>query len=90
MSNSYYPSFSERADLNDYPHIDMAGRQFVKEIEYQMFDNPQWRESERAWWGAMRNAFLATVLSYEDAVKEAYLRGVAATHTTIFGDENEI
>lgn len=81
------PRFDEKTDLNDFPNLDAAGKQFIKEMEYQLFENPMWRNSERQWWGALRNEFLATVISYEDAVSEAYLRGVEYGRDMIFGKD---
>lgn len=78
------PRLDEKTDLNNYPHIDTAGRQFVKEVEFQMFSNPQWRNSERLWWGALRNEFLATIIGYEEAIHAAYMKGVQATQESLF------
>jgi len=66
----------EHADPSDFPQLDFDGKMFLKEIEYQIFDNPNWSNFERQWWNMLRNKFLGCVMSYEDATKEAYMRGV--------------
>lgn len=81
------PSFNQKVDVADFPNLDAAGKQFVKEMEYQMFHNESWSNSERAWFGALRNEFLATIISYEEAVTEAYLKGVEYGQDMIFGKD---
>lgn len=83
------PRFDEKTDFSQFPHLDMAGKQFVKELEWQMYENTSWSESERAWFGALRNEFLATVIGYEDAVNEAYLKGVEYGQQMIFGMDED-
>jgi hypothetical protein len=52
------------------------GKRMLKEVEYQIFENPSWSVAEREWFNTLRNNFLGCVESYEMEAQEAYLRGV--------------
>lgn len=90
MKQAKYPSINEETDFSYFPHIDFAGRQFVRELEWQLFKNEAWTDTERAWLNYMRCSLLQMAVSYEDAINEAYMRGIEVSHTEIFGDDNEL
>ncbi len=82
------PSIDEKVNFEDYPHIDHAGRQFIKEAEFQIFENDTWNDAERAWWNALRLEVLQMILSYEDAIHAAFRRGVEYGNRAAY-DDNE-
>jgi hypothetical protein len=90
MSKSYLPSIEEYTNVDDYPFLDAAGIQLVKELDWQIMENPNWSHKERVWLGTMRNLFLSSAISMQDAIKESYLRGVEFSHNELFGNENEL
>lgn len=78
------PDFNTRVDISQYPNLDSAGKQLIKELEWQMYKNPNWTMSERAGFGSLRTLFLANQISVEDAIAEAYMKGVQATQESLF------
>jgi hypothetical protein len=71
-----YPSIDERADIGNYPRMGIGGKRFLKEIEFQLFDNPSWTDRERVWWNAVRIGFLECVQDYEMEADSAYMKGI--------------
>jgi hypothetical protein len=71
-----YLSSDQRADVSDYPKLDFDGKRMLKEMEYQIFDNPSWTAAEREWFNTLRNNFLGCVQNYEMEAQLAYARGV--------------
>lgn len=81
-------SVDDHVDFENFPHIDYDGRRFVKELEFQIFDNPNWTNAERQFWNYMRNRFLSCTFSYEQAIAEAYMAGAEYGNTLSGLDES--
>lgn len=80
----YLPS-DERADPDNFPKLGFDGKRMLKEVEYQIFENPSWSVAEREWFNTLRNNFLGCVENYEMEAQEAYLRGVEYTNEMMNG-----
>jgi hypothetical protein len=62
-------------DLDRFPHIDMAGRQVIREFEYQVHNNERLTAAEKAWFDAMLTLMCSCYKSYEEAVSMASMQG---------------
>ena len=62
-------------DMSNYPHIDMAGRQVIREFEYQVENNDNLTIAEKAWFSAMLTLMCECYKSYEEAVSIASMQG---------------
>lgn len=63
-------------DLDRFPHIDMAGRQVIREFEFQIQENDRLTISEKAWFSAMLTLMCECYKSYEAAVSMASMQGL--------------
>lgn len=82
-----FPALDERTDISQFPNLGSGGKQILKELEYQAFDNPKWRNSERQWWLAMRTEFLQEIEHQNDEQAAAYMKGLTENYNRMMGDE---
>ena len=61
---------------DDYPNLEWDGNRALKELDYQINENPNWSVGERAWFSFLRGAIASSYCSYEDAIKQAEMKGL--------------